>query len=81
MIGFVNIANRHGCHMRFVADPVGKWRLEHAAIDGTGGLGRLACRHVTDINIMGLQHPGDLDRFFGRDTVIPDPVIGRNTHR
>ncbi len=81
VIRLVNIANRHGRHMRLVPDPVGKRRLEHAAIDGPCGLGRLTGGHVANINIMGLQHPGDLDRFFGRHALIPDPVICRNTHR
>ena len=55
-----DVADSDGRHPDFIADHLGKRRLEHAAI-GTGFAQRESCRrYVNDVRSMAPEHRGDL---------------------
>ena len=79
MIGFKNGAHRDGRDASLVADAVGEWRLEHAAVDRLLLLADLAGRAVDHVGAGRLEQARNRNCIVGRDPAF-DPVMGRDAH-
>ena len=81
LVGIGDVADRHRRQLGLVADLVGEWRLEHAAVDRLRIGPGLAGGDVDQIRPGFGKRARNLDCFVGRHAVVASPVGGRDAHR